>query len=363
MDATEFRVPRRVLLVSFCPQPPLAEALAAALARRGAITRVFHSWRCNTWYDRLVIHPINHWAHNLRLVPKTNNLFAEHPKSHKEWRSRELVRFYRDFQPDLVIITGVQRFKKEALKELHDNTTVFFWFTESEQRFGEVTAELPFYHQIYVISSTSLEQARSCGAKEPRLLQHAVDTALFRPLDLPKIWDWCFVGQWHERRQQYVAGLAEVSKHFVIYGSRWRKHNLLNPTLLLRIRGTGIWGEELIRLYNQTKVVVNISVWGDEKKGGSGVNMRLLEVPACRACLLSDYSRDATRLLVPDQEFVSADSLEDMQLKLTSLLEDAEKRRRIAQAGYEKASGIRSYDDLADQICCDWTGLRGFTEN
>jgi spore maturation protein CgeB len=355
-------LPKRVLLVSYCPQPPLAEALAAAWVRMGVETRVFHTWRCNTWYDRLVIHPINHWAHNLRLVPKSHNLFAGHPKSHKEWRSRELVRICRDFQPDLVIITGVQRLKEEALQELHDKTKMFFWFTESEERFGEVIAELPFYHQVYVMSSASLEQARNCGAQEARLLQHAVDTALFRPLELPKLWDWCFVGQWHERRQQYVEGLAEISKNFVIYGTRWRKHNLLNPMVLLRIRGTGIWGEELIRLYNRTRVVVNISVWGDEKKGGSGVNMRLLEVPACRACLLTDYSRDAARLLIPGHEFVSADSLEDMQLKLAALLADDEKPRRIAQAGYEKAAGIRSYDDLADQICRDWIGLQGLIE-
>jgi spore maturation protein CgeB len=337
--------------------------VAAAFERLGVETRIFYSWPCNTWYDRWVIHPINHWAHNLRLVPKSHNLFAGHPKSHKEWRSRELVRICRDFQPDLAIITGVQRFKQEALKELHDQTKVFFWFTESEERFGEVIAELPFYLQVYAMSSASLEQARNCGVPEASLLQHAVDTALFRPLDLPKVWDWCFVGQWHERRQQYVEGLKEVSKNFIIYGSRWRKHNLGNPALLLRIRGTGIWGEELIRLYDQTRVVVNISVWGDETKGGSGVNMRLLEVPACRACLLTDYSRDAASLLVPDQEFVSADSLEDMQLKLAALLEDDEKRRRIAQAGYEKAAGIRSYDDLVDQICRDWAGLQGSIEN
>ena len=350
--------PRRVLLVSYCPQPPLAEGLAAAWSRLGVETRVFHSWPCNTLYDRLVIHTLNHYAHNLRLLPKSVNLFEGHPKSHKEWRSKELLRLYHEFRPELLLITGVQRFKPEALAALHAGATVFFWFTESEKRFGEIAPELPFYHHLYVISSASLEQAQHHGVKDATLLQHAVDTSLFRPLDLPPLWDWCFVGQWHERRQEYVMGLAEVSKNFVIYGSRWRKHNLLNPLLWRRLKGTGIWGEKLIELYNQTRVVVNISVWGDENRGGSGVNMRLLEVPACRACLLTDYSRDAARLLAPGQEFVSAADLPEMQTRLAALLAEPEVRQRLAQAGYEKASRVRNYDDLVNQICGDWAARR-----
>ncbi len=351
----DFQLPQRVLIVSYCSQPPLGEHIAAAFERLEVKTRIFHSWPCNTWYDRLVIHNINHFAHNLRLVPKSVNLFEGHPKSHKEWRSKELLRIYQEFRPDLVLITGVQRFNKEVLQELHSHTKVFVWFTESEKRFVEIVAELPWYHYLYVLSSASLEQAKNLGVEHVSLLQHAVDTSLFRPLELPSLWDWCFVGQWHVRRQKYVEGLAEVSKNFVIYGSRWRKHNLLNPFLLLRIKGIGIWGENLIRLYNQTRVVVDISVWGDENKGGSGVNMRLLEIPACRACLLSDYSRDAQRLLTPGQEFVSAADLGDMQTKLAELLAETEKRRDIAHRGYERATRVRNYDDLVQQICLNWT--------
>jgi len=352
------KLPQRLLIVAYCPRPPLGEPVAAAFERLGVETRIFHSWPCNTWYDRLVIHYINHFAHNLRLVPKAVNLFEGHPKSHKEWRSKELLRLCREFRPDLVVITGVQRFTQSALQELHDHTRVFFWFTESEKRFGEIAAELPWYHHLLVLSSASLEQEKNLGVEQVSLLQHAVDTSLFRPWQLPRRWDWCFVGQWHERRQQYVEGLAEVSKNFVIYGPRWRKHNLLNPSLLRKIKGSGIWGENLIRLYNQTRVVVNISVWGDESLGGSGVNMRLLEVPACRACLLTDYSRDASRLLTPGREFVSASDLKEMQARLAELLANPEKRRHIAQCGYERVIHIRNYDDLAQEICHNWTALQ-----
>jgi len=343
-------LPSRVLLVSYGPHPPLAESLAAAFGRLGVDTHIFHAWRCNTWFDRLIIHPVNHYAHSLRLVPKSVDLFAGHPKSHKEWRSKQILEVQRRYQPDLVLITGILRFKPEVLQELRQSTTVFFWFTESEKRFAEVVQELPFYHHIFVLSSLGVERARELGFTNVSLLQHGVDTSLFRPLELPQRYDWCFVGQWHPRRQQYVEGLAKVSQRFVIYGPRWRKHNLLRPAILSRHKGRGLWGEELVRLYNQTRVVINISVWADEAQGGWGVNQRLLEAPACSACLLSDYSRDAELLLTPGQHFISARTLPEMQEWLAVLLADDQLRQKIARQGYERASQVRNYDHLVAEI-------------
>lgn len=353
------KLPRRVLIVTQVDKPPLAAALADAFRSRGIETRVFYSWLCNTWFDRLVIRPLNHYARTLRLIPKSRNLFQGHPKSHKEWRSLKAIELCRSFKPELILITGVQRFKPEVLEEFKAAGAVFYWFTESETRFHEIEHEFPYYHHVYCISSLSLERARNLG-QSSSLLLHAVNTYQFHPLNLPKIYDWCFVGQWHPRRQEYAEGLARVSKNFAIYGPRWRRRTWNKPALWFGIKGKGIWEEKLNRLYNQTKVVINISVWGDENRGSHGVNMRLLEVPACRTCLLSDYASDAQKLLVPGQEFVSAATLPEMQAKLTELLEDEEKRLAIAENGFRKAVTVRTYDDMVNQICGDWTKVVNF---
>jgi len=351
--------PARVLLVSYGPTPPLAESMAAAWKHLGSDTTIFHSWLCNTSYDRFIIHPINHYARVFRLVPKNTNLFEGHPKSHKEWRSRQLLKLAVDFKPDLIVITGVQRFKPDILEMLHQLTTVFYWFTESEGRFDEIAPELKYYHQIYFFSSAALARARDLGYSNVGFLPPAVDTNRFRPLPEVERYDWCFVGQWHERRQRYVEGLANISHNFVIYGSRWRKHNWLRPVIWRRIKGQGIWGDDVVRLYNQTRVVINISVWGSGAKGGTGANSRLVEVPACRVCLLSDYNPDAELLLQPGKEFIGAQNLAEMQANLADLLANPEKRRRIAENGYNKAQTVWSYNDLVARLCADWQARRG----
>jgi spore maturation protein CgeB len=146
-----------------------------------------------------------------------------------------------------------------------------------------------------------------------------------------------------------------VSKNFVVYGPRWRKHTLTSPTLFFRLKGTEIWGEALTRLYNQTRVVINVSVWGSE---GAGANLRLLEVPACGACLLTDVVKDASLLLTPEKEFVGAADLPEMQQKLAVLLADEPRREEVARRGYEKAAHLRTYDHLVAQVCGDWARYR-----
>jgi spore maturation protein CgeB len=353
-------LPRRVLIVTQVDKPPLAAAIAEAFHKLGIEVRVFYSWLCNTRFDRLVIRTANHYARTLRLIPKSRDLFQGHPKSHKEWRSQQAMELCRAFKPDLIFITGVQRFKPEVLAAFQENSTVFYWFTESETRFGEIAEELPWYDHVYYISSLSLEQAKSQGFENGSMLLHAVNTAQFYPLNFPKIYDWCFVGQWHPRRQEYAEGLAKISRNFAIYGPRWRKRTWDKPALWLGIKGKEIWDEKLNRLYNQTKVVININVWGDETQSSRGVNMRLLEVPAGRTCLLSDFAGDAELLLTPGKEFVSAPSLPEMQAKLAELLQDDRKREEIAAAGYHKATTVRTYDHLAAQICEDWARIKGF---
>lgn len=351
--------PQRVLIVANDNKPPTAEGLAAAFGRRGIRASLFYSRSHNSLYDRLVIHTVNHYAHTLRLAPKTVDLFEGHPFSHKEVRCRELLRQSRAFAPNLVLLLRGIRYKPETLRELGQISALFCWYTESEDRFPEIEPELPLYRHIYFFSSRSLELARQRGFQNVGLLQHAVDTSRFYPLKVRKKYDWSFVGTWHERRQRYIEGLKEVSSNFVIYGPNWRRSNFRNPSLWLRIRGEGIWGEPLTRLYNQTRVVVNISVWGKEQQKGGGVNMRLLEVPACRACLLTDDSQDAEFLLTPGEDFASASSLPEMQRKLAELLADEELRNRMAANGFARASRVRTYDHLVEEIIRDWAARPG----
>uniref|UniRef100_A0A7C3Z943 Spore protein YkvP/CgeB glycosyl transferase-like domain-containing protein n=1 Tax=Desulfobacca acetoxidans TaxID=60893 RepID=A0A7C3Z943_9BACT len=353
------RYPQRVVIVVNIPRPPVGAGLARAFAKLGSEPKIFMSHLVNTRFDRYVIHPLNHLAHNLKILPKGVNFFENHPLCHKEYRNRRFLELCREFKPDLIFLTRGLRFKAETLAALRELTTVFCWHTESESRFPEIEPELPYYHHTYFFSSLSLRRARALGFANTGLLLHALDTSLFYPLGLPKGYDWCFVGQWHPRRQRYCEALARVSRNFVIYGPRWRKKVYRQPVIWRRIQGWEIWGEDLNRLYNQARVAVNISVWGENPGESHGANMRILEIPATGTCLLTDHAGDAARLLTPGVEFVAAADLKDMQEQLAALLADEDRREQIAGLGCQKASRLRTYDHMAAEIAADWRRLQG----
>jgi len=354
------RDPGRVLIVTDNDRIGQAESLAAALQKRGTQARVFYSIPCNTRFDRYIIHPVNHYANTLRLVSKHTNLFQGHPKSHKEFRSAQLRRLCQEYRPELlVLLRGRLGFTHAALAEVKREARLFCWFIEGDHLVREIAEEAVLYDRLYTISTEALAWAERQGLREVSLLQHAVDTDRFFPMSLPKVHDWCFLGGWSPRRQTYLRALLQVSARCVIYGAGWRRRAWRSPRLWLQVYGRGIWGPAVNRLYNQCRVVINVSSWQETGRGPAGLNMRFLEVPAAGACLLSDYAGDAERLLRRGEEFMSADTPEEMQAKLAQLLADDAERERVARRGRETASGVRTYSHVAEELCRDWSRCEG----
>ena len=90
------------------------------------------------------------------------------------------------------------------------------------------------------------------------------------------------------------------------------------------------------------KIVLNISNWNNDVLGGQ--NLRLFDVPACGAFLLTDYSEEISeyyRLGVEIETFKTSDELRD---KVDFYLKHPVERERIAKLGYERALKLPSYE-------------------
>lgn len=340
------------VLIAYFPRPPIGEYLKRAFEKRGIEAEVFHS-NVNNWFDRYVIHYTNKMAHNLRILPKSKVLFRNHPLSHLNYRSRKFLERVKEFRPDLVLIIRGWRFTEEVLREVRKSSKIFGWWIEREERMAEPFREIEtgLFDHYFFMNSSCIDEGRKRGFNDISLLHHSVDTTAFRPVDCEKDLDWCFVGGWTEKRQAYIERAFSVSKRGVVYGSNWIKKNPLNMTLRKVVRGKYVAGDELLALYGRTRVVLNITSWGfGEGRKRSGMNMRVLEVPACRACLLTDGSRDMDRLVTPGEHLVVYEGLDDFEEKLRMLLSDGSLRERIAESGYSHVASKYTYDDVTDII-------------
>ena len=86
----------------------------------------------------------------------------------------------------------------------------------------------------------------------------------------------------------------------------------------------------------------NISTWDSDGLGGQ--NLRLFDVPACGAFLLTEYSEELSehyRLGVEIETFKTPDELRD---KVDYYLKHPVERERIAKLGYERVLKLPNYE-------------------
>lgn len=337
---------KKVLIVYF-PRPPIIDYLKKAFERKGIEAHGYYS-DTNNWFDKYVIHYLNKYAHNLRILPKSKVLFKDHPLSHLQFRSQKLLEKVREVSPDIVFVVRGWRFTEDVLQEIRKTSKVFGWWIEKEERMEEPFREAHLFDHYFFMNSACTDEGAKRGIKNLSVLHHSVSAEDFYPMDTGKKYDWCFVGGWSPRRMLFIERALKISKNAVIYGPKWLKNNPLNFTLQKTVKGEYIGGAELVKLYNESKVVLNVTNWGfGEGDKRTGMNMRVLEVPACKACLLTDGSKDLTRVITPERHVVLYEGIDEFGEKLSSYIKDDAGREKVAEAGYRHVITNYTYDDIA----------------
>ena len=347
-------LPKKILIV-YSTRPPIIADLAEAFARLGIDTDYVLADETH-WFDRWIIRRVNKQLHNFRILPKNRVLFAQHPLAHQNFRSNKLAAKIVTYQPDLVFLVRGINFNHEVLAQA---PKLFGWWIEREERTGEALREAKFFDWYFFMGRASVEQARQAGFENVSYQSHVVNPARFRRLpDCTPKYDVCFVGNWSKHRQRHLEAILEVTPNVAIYGRKWRRNNLMNPRLLSAVKGAWIDGEALNTLYNQSRVVFNATNWGaGPGKARSGMNMRIFEVPASGAFLLTDESREMDEFLIPGEHIGTYGNLAELQSSLRRYLADSGERQRVAEKGYQHVRKNFTYDAFAGQIVNVWQNL------
>lgn len=341
---------KKVLLV-YSSKPPIMQYLASAFSRKGISTEMVYA-DVNHWFDRHIIHTTNKILHNLRIIPKDKSVFSNHHLSHKNYRSFNLGRAYRQFNPDLVLIVRGIGFQNDVLNEIRRNIPIFGWWIEREERTEEALKEINLFDWYFFMNSSCVDIAMQKRFSNISLLHHSVDPDTFHPVsNINKEIDICFVGNWSPKRQQFIEALLNITDNIVIYGRKWVKKNFLNSRITRCVKGKYIDGSALVELYNRSRIVVNITNWGfGEGKKRSGMNMRILEVPATGAFLLTDGSRDIPTVVTPCKHIAVYESIEDCVKLAKYYLNNATEREAIAKEGCLYVRHNYTYDDVVNRI-------------
>lgn len=331
-------------------RPPLGRYLSEAFSRKGIKATVFSTDQ-NTWFDKYVIHTLNKQLHNLRLLSKERSLFVDHSWGHRNYLNAKLRQLLAKEQPDMILAIRGATYGDAAIEQ---STAIRCgWWVEPGSRTHELFDELKNYDWYYSMNNESLDRLNDHGYKSCSYMPHMYSQTEFYPIEgLEKKHDLVFVGTWSPRRQRYISAAMEVTDNVVLYGRGWLVRNWKNLKYWRSWKGLLIQGSKLNRLYNQSKVVLNVTQWGTEaNQQASGMNMRFFEVPAAGALLMTDEVEEAGSIFQPQKDFSTFGDVDDFMAQLRNILNDGPKIERMAKSGYESLTKANaSYDRFVDEL-------------
>lgn len=260
----------------------------------------------------------------------------------KEWRhhqvqyvNEQVVATVKKHQPDIFLcVKGVQFYPEtiEAINAL-GVTTIGYWIDDPlDHQRSLVNA--PAYQHYFTNDASSVARYRMEGIEHIHHLPSAADTRTFYPLPhIKPMADVIFVGTHSPYRESIITQLQDFDLR--VYGPGWNKAELKKSIIYPEA-----FGAKTNEIFNRAKINLNIHNWFGK---GSALNLRLFEVPAARAFLLTDWVEEIDDAYTENEHLACWRTIEDLRHKITYFLAQEDERYRISKQGYEHFLQNHSY--------------------
>jgi len=160
-------------------------------------------------------------------------------------------------------------------------------------------------------------------------LPYACDPETHKKFSLPKIYDVVFVGNTNPK----------------VYPERVKLLKLIGEKINLKVF-SGVYGEDLAKIYSQAKIVFNKSANGE-------INMRVFETLSCGSLLVTDRLNSEAGLeeLFQDKKhLVLYDNEKDLLEKIDYYLKNESEREEIALIGQKEVHSKHTYEHRTEEV-------------
>lgn len=253
------------------------------------------------------------------------------------------------FEPDLVLSMAQAPLSHQALKRLRkDKVVTAMWFVEDYRLFTYWKSFAPFYDVFAIIQKSEFfDELKNIGVENALYLPLAAHPAFHRPIELNAIDQQkfgsavSFMGAGYANRR--IAFRKLVSHDFRIWGTEWEGDHVLEP--LVQMQGKRVSSEECVKIFNATKVNLNLHSSVQSKQlvtGGDFINPRTFEICACGGFQLVD-KRSLMDEAFSSDELATFTSMEEMLAMVDEYLANPEARKKIASQGQKRVLQDHTY--------------------
>lgn len=285
---------------------------------------------------------------------------------------RELVD--KEKQDILFVSPDTDELKKEVICDISKNTNckTFVWFCDDCWRFYNYTKYwAPCFNWASSTDPMALINYEKIGYKNIIKTQFACNHFLYKPLDLPKIYDVTFVGQPHGDRKKIVEKIKKAGIKIECWGRGWPNGRVSQ--------------EDMVRIFSQSKININFAKGSGsvnlrglariffKKENGSSIRLqnpkswidnvrsllgniknhikgRNFEIPGCGGFLLTGDAEGLGDYYKDGKEIITYKNSKDLIEKIKYYLAHDEEREIIAKAGYERTLRDHTYEKRFNEI-------------
>lgn len=320
---------------------PLGFACRDAFVALGFEARGFHG-QAEHWFNRQVLKPASKLAK--ATLSRPVDLSAGTRWHNQTYREARLRRAVAEFRPDLLFVIRGNSFERQVIAEIKEQFGIracVGWWVKDPRSDDQMLRDAAIYDHYFCIHTHGYD----AGTGIHHLPALGIYSSLYRPVarrnESSFVADIVFAGGYGERRDEYVRPLLDHDLR--IYGPGWRKgRRMFDRSLMRRWAGSGIWGEPLVDLYCRSRIVLNVSSWDPRRLGGQ--NLRLLDVPATGAFLLTDHTDEVLEYFTPGRDIDTFSSPDELRDKVAYYLAHPDVRERIARSGHERSLLLPTYE-------------------
>jgi len=246
--------------------------------------------------------------------------------------SRMLLEAVYYYQPEILFYFHFHDWiEHDVWKEITNMlpTTTIIWLADDHWRYEETKPVWELFNIVITTDKNGYEKRKKKGYNNVLLNQWGYNHFLYRNINFPKIYDVSFVGRCYGIRKKFIDRLKNYGIQIITFGQGWNNGERLSQS-------------DLIKIYNQSKIVLNISF---SSKGNTiQIKGREFEVPGCGSLLLTKDSEEISRYFVPNKEIVVYEDENDAVSKIKYYLKNETERERIAKNGYERVLKNHTYE-------------------
>lgn len=278
-------------------------------------------------------------------------------------------------KPDLCFFfLARDELQKEVIKQITNKSgsMTLNWFSDDHWRFENYSKYYaPLFHWVTTTDSKAPARYHKIGYKNVIKTQWASNHFLYKPLNLPKIYDVSFVGHPHGNRKKIIEKIRKAGINVKCFGQGWPAGRVSQEEMIKIFSGTQInlnltkssgninlitlariflkrTNKKLIWIQNPCRWPDNLKSLLDRSR--EQIKGRTFEIPGCGSFLLSSDADNLGDYYEDGKEIVIYKDIEDLIKKIYYYLKHDKEREAIAQAGYERTLHEHTYEKRFNNI-------------